>query len=122
LIGIAPFLVGGSLLLGILYYAFSNITLGFNFLTYLVLLLTFMISNTMYSSKKDVEGAVGFLIIVGIFIALIYFLGIKVPVPSWDMINDFGLVGFFQTGAILFGIPIAIDIAIILFAKIITKR
>lgn len=72
-IGIAPFLSGGALLLLILFYSFKNSIYGVNLITVIFIYLIFVISNTMYSSKKDMEGAIEFLAILIIPILVIYF-------------------------------------------------
>lgn len=121
LIGVAPFIVGTSLLLGLLFYSFNEQLLGFNLFTFCVLLFTFVLSNTMYSSKKDMEGAIEFFLLIIAPVIVLYFLGVRIPGLTWEIVNDQSLNNYFQTGAVLLGIPIVVDVAIILFAKIINK-
>ncbi len=122
LIGIAPFMVGTTLLLGMLFYSFSNKLLGFNLFTFLVLIFTFVIANTMYSSRKDMEGAVEFFLLIIIPIIFLYFVGVRIPGLSWEGLNNEVLNNYFMTASILLGIPLVIDGAIILFGKIVNKE
>lgn len=122
LIGIAPFIVGTGLILTVLYYAISNTLLGFNLITIAVLLFVFMIANTMYSSKKDLEGAVGFVLLIVVPVVVLYFLGVRIPGLSWEIINNNTYSDYFWVGSILLAIPIAIDLVIVMFAKLINWR
>lgn len=115
LIGIAPFITGTALLLGILYYSFSNSIFGFNFNTFVLLYFIFLISNTMYSSKKDMEGAIEFFIALIIPSIFLYFIGIRLPDFSY-------LESYFRQGAILLSIPLFLDLALVIFGKIVNKR
>lgn len=121
-IGIAPFLIGTSLLLGVLYYVFSRDLIGVNLITLFVLIFAFILSNTMYSSKKDMEGAIEFFLLIIVPVLILYFLGVRIPGLTWDTFNDQSLVTYFKTGSILLGIPIVLDVSLILFGKIAGSR
>lgn len=122
LIGIAPFVVGSGLLLLILYFAFTKNIFGFNILTYGVLYLLFVIANTMYSSKKDMEGAIEFILLVVVPVLVLYYLGVRVPGLNWSLLDHASINSFFRMSSIFIGVPIITDIAFILFAKIITGQ
>lgn len=122
LIGIAPFVVGTSLLLAILFFAFLNNIFGFNLLTLLVLSFIFVLSNTMYSSRKDMEGAVEFFIFVIFPILVLYFLGFRIPGLDWNLMMKSNVENFFRTATIFLGLPLVIDTSLIIFAKIILRR
>lgn len=122
LIGIAPFIVGTSLLLVVLYYAFLNNIFGFNPLTLIVLGFVFVLSNTMYSSRKDMEGAVEFFLLIVVPLIALYFIGVRIPGLNWNFLNNGSVESFFHMAAIFLFVPLIIDTAFIIFAKIITKR
>ncbi len=122
LIGIAPFVVGTSFLLAVFFYMYSNQILGFNLITILALFFAFVVSNTMYSSKKDMEGTVAFFLIVIAPIIFLYYIGVRIPGVSWEIFANSNVSDFFYTSSIFLGIPIAIDLLIILFAKVLTRR
>lgn len=122
LIGIAPFFVGTSILLVMLFYSFSNNLLGFNLATLCILLATFIISNTMYSSRKDMEGAIEFFGVIVAPIIILYFLGVRIPGLSWEFLGNSNIDNFFNSASLLLGVPLVIDLAIITFAKIVVRR
>ena len=73
LIGVAPFLFGTAIILGVLI---SKIYLA------LVAYIIFEIGNTMFSSRKDLEGTwIFFVFSIAIAIAF-YFLGVRIIIPS----------------------------------------
>lgn len=121
LIGIAPFVVGTILILFILHYAFSSELIGLNLITALILLFTFIVANTMYSSKKDMEGALEFFLLVVAPILTLYFLGVRIPGLSWNLLQTVKVEDFFRMANLFMSVPIVIDIAIIIFARIIRK-
>lgn len=116
LIGVAPILAGVSVL-SLVYYFFLQQT---NYLTWGVLIpitTTFIIGNTMFSSRKDLEGTLGFLavatILIGILLAanpilnqtIVYFLTVTAT-PFFSILSLYLLP------------PVILDIAIILLAKV----
>lgn len=122
LIGIAPFIVGTGLLLLVLYYSFTNNIFGFNLLTFVVLFFTFVISNTMYSSRKDMEGAVEFFLLVVVPIIFLYFIGVRIPGFTLESLRGSGVESFFRMSAIFLAVPFLLDVSFILFAKMLLKR
>ena len=122
LIGIAPFIVGTSLLLLILYSAFANKIFGFNLLSFLVLCFTFVISNTMYSSKKDMEGAIEFFLLIVVPIIFLYFFGIRIPGISFETLRGSGIENYFKMASIFLAVPLLLDISFIIFAKVLLRR
>jgi hypothetical protein len=82
LIGVAPIIIGGGVLSIILYYFTQWITLDtlFNSFSNVLLLLVslygiFVITNTMFSSKKDMEGAIALGIFFTLVIVIIFIAG-----------------------------------------------
>ena len=121
-IGIAPFVTGLSLLLLILYISFSKNIVGLNLMTGVVLYFIFVISNTMYSSKKDMEGAVEFFLLLVAPVLVLYFLGVRIPGISWGLIENKSLEGFFNMSVIFLAVPLILDTAFILFAKLTLRK
>lgn len=115
LIGVAPILAGVGVLSAV-YYFFLQQTTFLNWTILIPICTTFVIGNTMFSSRKDLEGTLGFLVIVtiigGILLAanpflnqsLIYFLT-TTATPFFTILSLYLLP------------PIILDIAIILLAK-----
>lgn len=114
-IGIAPFLLGTTLLLGLLFYAEQHAL--FTQWAYLLLLLyaAFEISNTMYSSKKDMEGALEF--IGGVLFLIIITVIFGWHLPFEQLIQVLAQPPFSQVfyyGSLFLLIPIGVDALIIL--------
>jgi len=122
LIGVAPLLVGLIAMFG-LFASVSSVVPQLNWQTLLLVYVFFEIGNTMFSSKKDMEGAlylVGFLVILGI---LIYFLGLRIPLSAFE---DFFLqpvvVSFLQKADIMLLFPIGINLFLCLPSIIRSKK
>lgn len=119
-IGVAPFFVGTVLILFIMFYAFTNALIGLNWLTAILIYVLFVTSNSMYSSKKDLEGAIEFFIFVCLIVGFLYFVGVR---PS-----SFGFLGtiihpsIIQQAVFLLLIPIVMDIVIIGITKLIRRQ
>ena len=115
LIGISPIILGLTLILGFLYFASHN-THYLDMKIYLLLgYITFVIGNTMFSSKKDLEGAWKFFLVIGsILIFLIFTKTINTTnLTSLLELNSNILT---ETSKLLL-IPITIDLVLILFFK-----
>lgn len=123
LVGAAPFIFGTALLLGLLFYAAQNNLFANNIYILLLAYTSFEIGNTMFSSKKDMEGALelfGALIFIGL---VLYFLGIRLPSANITGIFENPVVTqVFQQGNIYLLIPLGLDVLILLVLKILTFR
>jgi energy-coupling factor transporter transmembrane protein EcfT len=87
IIGFAPVLVGMAIILELIYFTFNNsmiqiiepngalITVVYLATFYLI----FAISNTMFSSTKDMEGTIETIVTLLIIVLLLYFLDLRVP-------------------------------------------
>lgn len=116
IVGIAPILFGTMLILGGLY--FTNLRGLTSRVEILLLLgfLTFTIGNTMFSSKKDLEGAwLLLLVIVAIVVALLL-LGVRVN-PGFILTPT--VTEVIERANELLLVPILIDLVLVVFLKII---
>lgn len=125
LIGVAPVLFGVSLLLGIAYYLTSNLSHSTS-IPYLVWLLifylVFVITNTMFSSPKDLEGTFAVMVfILAIFTAL-YLLRFQSVFDFLGYLINTKGVNFLQKAVILLSMPIIIDLIILGFVKMIIPK
>lgn len=119
LIGAAPFLFGVTLLLAILFYAVNVKLLNETWFIILMIYIAFEIGNTMFSSKKDMEGA---LELFGgiIFIVLVFYL-LGVRIPSFDPEILFGnpiVMQVFQQGSLFLLVPLGIDLLVLLLLRL----
>lgn len=127
-IGFAPVLLGLMIVAGIVYFFTSNILFlqekGTAVLVTVILLagyFLFAISNTMFSSSRDMEGTLEILIALLVIFAAVYILGFR-PSPSLlDKILTKELVGVIQKTTVFLSAPIIIDLFILGAIKIITR-
>lgn len=124
LIGLAPVILGSALILGLLAYLNHLITLNQTSIwAYLIIfILIFELANTMFSSKKDLEGTLGVIIIAGSFISACYLLGF-----GW-LFNWIGKLyidhyqSFFQSAIYQLLVPIGLDVAVYLSVKLLIHK
>ncbi len=125
LIGFAPVFVGMGILVGMIYFANSQFFSQGSYPIWLILVLFYLvvvIGNTMFSSKKDLEGTMGFLVLfISIFGAL-YLLGfIKVFEFFQNNLIESHL-GFYKSLAIFLSVPVIGDILVYIIAKLLVKK
>ncbi len=119
LIGVAPVIVGLTIIITSLYFLTSKYSLqdlpiwawG------LVIYILFVVSNTMFSSKKDMEGVLEVGVIFGAIFVACYLLGFYQP--FW-LIDKFLMVhlDFMKKVILLLLIPLGVDLTIYLFFKL----
>jgi len=115
MIGAAPFFFGTLILLGILFYTVQNHFFGNYFLIVFVGYLAFEIGNTMFSSNKDMEGALELFGTIIVLLIVFYFLGIRLPAINPSIILGKPLVQeVFRQGSLFILVPLAIDTVVIL--------
>jgi hypothetical protein len=122
LIGSAPFFLGTSLLLGMLFYAAQNHL--FSATLYIVLLgyAAFEIGNTMFSSRADMEGALELLGVVLFFVLVFFFLGVRIPAFNPESFFQAPMIHeVFQQGTIFLLIPLGLDMLVVLLLRLSTK-
>lgn len=119
LIGAAPFLFGVSLMLGLLFYAVHAQLLTNQWITVGMLYSVFQIGNTMFSSKKDMEGALELFGVIMFFLIVFYFLGIRIPSFNPQLIFDNPTVAeVFKQGSLFLLVPLGIDLLIIILLRL----
>jgi hypothetical protein len=127
LIGFAPVLVGLTIIVGVVYVSSSNYLLlqGQNIyvIVGLILVLTYLlfaISNTMFSSKTDMEGALEIFIVILLILGISYVLGFN-PFPAiLNRIFSNQVVGVIQKSAFFLLAPIIVDLFILVSMKLFT--
>lgn len=127
IIGVAPVLVGLGIIFYALYFVKDSLFPATSWWqAILALYIIFQISNTMFSSKKDLEGTVVLVttIIILIFILLLalYLTGNLSYLDFWGKINFDGLVELLQQSDRLLLFPLIIDVAVVGILKLILKR
>lgn len=121
LIGASPIIVGLFLIGGSFIYL-QMLTLDELWQKIVFGYVLFVIGNTMYSSKKDMEGAIELFLTIGIIIAVFYALGFSYPSIDIHSLLSENLVRFLKTLSVFLLIPIGIDAAIVLLAKLFLRH
>jgi len=111
-IGIAPIIGGISIMFGLSYY-FSRFFPGFNWQSALLIYSFFEIGNTMFSSKKDMEGAIALFSGVFAIVLAFYLIGLRVQVNYIFFINSPLIQSFLLNANDLLFIPIIVNVSII---------
>ncbi len=119
-IGIAPFISGTILLLIIIYLILSFSLIASFGIIILSLYSVFAIANTMFSSKKDMEGAIEFFILVTVFLLVFYILGLRFDTINWNFLSLFNHL--FKIGSYYLLVPIGIDLFIIIVTKMLYRN
>lgn len=118
LIGVAPFIFGVLAILLIIFLAQKNNLLGNAWAVILLGYLIFEIGNTMFASKKDLEGALGLLIFFVLVYILLLLLGININLSFFrDFLNLASVTGVLSTAALFLAFPLAVDVLIILIMR-----
>lgn len=118
IIGVAPVLLGMILIFSI----FLFVKIGVNpwWQAFLALYLIFQIGNTMFSSKKDIEGSLLFIFLVfvlsGISIFALYLWNPQLLQNLSKLDLNFA-VPFFKQASIYLIIPVALDLLIIFLTR-----
>lgn len=117
LIGVAPMVVGVIFILSFVYFLLLDT--GFTILKIIFSLYAiFVISNTMYASRKDMQAGLPFMVAVITLGIVLFIIGFRFPVISLEWLPRIELPRIFFTGSLYLALPILIDIAVILILRI----
>jgi len=116
-IGIAPFIVGTILVVQILWNSILHNIFSSTLLLVIVGYVLFVVCNTMFSSKKDMEGAVMFYCIVILLFIAAYFFGVRIEHVAGFINSQESLTSMMRSAVFLLIIPIGLDITMIVAAK-----
>lgn len=125
LIGVAPVLVGGGMLWGILLFLVSLPQL-FSMQDWwvkgMVLYGIFVLANTMFSSKKDMEGAGEFFIVVIVIWSFLYLLGVEFPDTFYQFFTEQHWYQQVMVTIFVLSIPLLMNVSVYCLARLIGKR
>lgn len=127
-IGFAPVLAGLMLIITIVYFFSSNLLFFQDQKIYLsiviivaIIYLLFAISNTMFSSKKDMEGTVEILLTLAIVFIIVYIAGFRPQLSVLEKIFTKEAIEIVRKSAIFLLAPISIDLLILGAIKVIHR-
>lgn len=113
LIGAAPFFCGTTLILaaifGLVYFQQTTNVWWLLGVAYVLC----EICNTMFSSPKDMEGALGLVVVVGILLGTLILLHVPVIAIVATWIQTPSLAPLWQMGALFLAFPLLLDIVLI---------
>jgi hypothetical protein len=121
LIGLAPILVGLSVLFVLLFFFLPKefVLSGESLLqSALLFYAVFVIGNTMFSSRRDIEGSMGFLVAILILLVVLYVAGVRLPESFWQYIRSEAVQQLFYSGSIFLAVPLAINAIVIFFVRV----
>lgn len=117
LIGVAPFLVGTMIILLALFFYGQLTLIPENLKIFIVGYVVFEIGNTMFSSRKDLEGTVELLLTIVILSIILYFIGVRIP-DGWIIyLNSDSVISVVRQSSYFIGIPLVLDIVLILILR-----
>lgn len=125
LIGFAPVLAGLTIVVGAVYLFNSNFLFlqNLNFYIFIAIILTliyllFAVSNTMFASRRDMEGTLEVLITFVIIFAAAYALGFRPSLMYFEKIFTKEIVVIIKQSAVFLLAPIVIDCFILGIVRI----
>jgi hypothetical protein len=129
IIGFAPVFLGVLIAVGAVYLFISNLAFFQNenpiifIMAILVLVyLLFAVSNTMFSSAKDMEGAVEILLTLLVILCAAYLLGFRLPSVFFEKIFTKDFFEIIQESVLFLLAPITIDVILLGAIKLFTDR
>lgn len=119
LIGTAPVFFGVGIIVGALYFVSKNNLLNNYWSILLLALAVFQIGNTMFSSKKDMEGAIELLLVVIVLGGIAYLMGFRIQIATIiAFLSQPSVIAVFQKGSIYLLLPIIVDAVFISVLRI----
>jgi hypothetical protein len=112
IIGVAPVLFGLALIFGILFYlqTFTIKSLALDaFLFYVI----FAVGNTLFSSKKDLEGTIEFVLALIFLLSALFVINTGIAQTFFQMLQKPEVISFFKNADSFLLAPILIDLVII---------
>ena len=119
LIGTAPFLFGTALIIGFFLYAIQTNLFNHKLSVIVISYLIFEIGNTMFSSRKDMEGAIDVVLALIIISIIFYIVGFRLPTLNPELVFSNPVVKQILQKATLYLIaPVGIDLLLITVLKL----
>ena len=116
LIGVAPLLVGVSVIFLGLYYLPLNSYIPAVFAYTLTAYLVFVVGNTMFMSRSDLEGSWVLLIFILVIVVTFYLLGIRVSLDAGSLLSN-DMVYILRNAVFFFSILVGVDLLVLLLLK-----
>lgn len=121
LIGIAPVLAGVSILSALLFFFLPNsfVLSGSSIIQSLLLFYAvFVIGNTMFSSRRDLEGSISFVIALSIVALVLFIAGIRLPDGILTFFASSQTQQLFLQGCIFLAVPLGINAFVVVLVRV----
>ncbi len=115
LIGLSPFFTGTSLILFSLFVFESQNLWSTPFMSALLFYILFEIGNTMFSSKKDLEGATFLIVLIVVLTIFGYIAGVRISVEEISHALSPTFISTISKGCYYLLFPIGANLALLLF-------
>ena len=115
LIGVAPLIVGTILILLVVYLLSVKSIMGENiWLKRLIIgVMVFELGNTMFLSKKDLEGAWKIYLFLALLVILLYISGLSLSPETMGVISGSKIAIAFEKASVFMLVPLFIDLGFI---------
>jgi hypothetical protein len=118
LIGVAPFIFGTLTILVVIHLVQDNKLIENVWTVILLGYVVFEIGNTMFTSKKDLEGAFGLLIFIIVVYLLVLLLGIDINFSLLgDILTSSYIKDLLVTATVFLAFPLVLDTVIIMILR-----
>jgi len=126
LIGVAPFILGTSLVFFFLQFAIDNQLLTQPLPVAILTLFLFQITNTMFSSKEDLHGFIELTTLLLVLYLVWILLRIKFPILDFkfnlDIIPPGKFIEFLKTATVLLLPPLILDLLLLTLTSSLLNR
>jgi len=109
-ISIAPLVIGSCTVLSVIFFAFTYKWYENFWLVALLVYFVFTVTNTMFISKKDAQGTIGFIVFIIFITVVVVLLGLNIRVTFEQNSEVFKVI---SKSVLLLLIPVALDILIL---------
>lgn len=122
LIGTAPFLIGTLILVSTFFYAVQSNLLNNTLFVVVISYIVFEIGNTMFSSKRDMEGALEVVLAIVVICVVFYIVGFRLPSFNPELLFSNPVIKqTFQNASFYLSAPIGIDVMLITLLRFLKK-
>ena len=121
LVGIAPIIFGIGIIFAAIFYVISKSLFSNVWVTLGVAFLSFQVGNTMFLSKKDLEGSWVFLVFLAFLFTIFYLVGIRIDIATNSFLSE-TFVEIVKKADIFFLVPIFIDTLFLLILFQFSRR
>lgn len=129
LIGVAPFISGMTIIIALFYFISPYISVQNLLSSYLSVILSvcflyiiFVITNTMFSSKKDMEGALELTVVFIILVVICFIAGIHLDKLLASFLQIQNIQNMVNASLLFLLVPLGLNLLSALIASVVLSR